>query len=114
MIPEIQAIQKELESSFQDEVKNIDEQAVILYNQSPADARQFLTEYSKSKGKQTFQTWKNLYGYLFTKYMDGNIKTKVSGQMNPKVNQPGYSKEFYKIIVKETGDKFRVKEENSH
>ena len=114
MIPEIQAVQKELESSYQDEIKNIDEQAVVLYNRNPEDARSFLTEYSLSKGKQTFQTWKNLYAYLFTRYMDGNIKTKVPGEMNPKVNQPGYSRDFYKIIVKETGDKFKVKEENSH
>ena len=110
MIPEIQAVQKELESSFESEVKNIDEQAVSLYNQNPTDAREFITQYSLSKGKQTFQTWKNLYGYLFTRYMDGNIKSKVPGEKNPKVNQPGYSQDFYKIIVKETGEKFKVKE----
>lgn len=108
MIPEIQEVQKELETSFLAEVKNIDEHAVELFKQNPDEARKFITEYSLAKGKQTFQTWKNLYAYLFTRYMDGNIKTKVPGQMNPKVNQPGYSKEFYKVIVKETGDKFKV------
>ena len=46
--------------------------------------------------------------------MDGNIKTKVPGEMNPKVNQPGYSKDFYKVIVKETGEKFKVKGESGH
>jgi len=114
MIPEIQAIQKELESMYMDEVKSTDEQAAILFSQNPDEARKLITDFSLSKCKQTFKSWKNLYGYLFTKYMDGNIKSKVPGQKNPKVNQPGYSKDFYKIIVKETGDKLKVKGESNH
>jgi len=97
-----------------DEVKSTDEQAAILFSQNPDEARKLITDFSLSKCKQTFKSWKNLYGYLFTKYMDGNIKSKVPGQKNPKVNQPGYSKDFYKIIVKETGDKLKVKGESNH
>jgi len=48
------------------------------------------------------------------KYMDGNIKTKKDvpegyKYTTPNIKQPGYSNEFYKTIVKETGDKLKVK-----
>lgn len=114
MIPEIQTVQNKLESSFLEETKDIDEKATELYKQNPDEARKFLTEYSLTKGKQTFHTWKSLYAYLFTKYMDGNIKTVVPGQKNPKVKQPGYSKDFYKNLVKETGEKFKVVGKSGH
>jgi len=52
-----------------------------------------------------------LYKYLFTKYMDGNIKTYVPGKLNPTVKQLPYRDEWYKIIVEGTGDKLKVIEE---
>jgi hypothetical protein len=46
--------------------------------------------------------------------MDGNIKAKVPGQMNPSVNQPGYGEDFYRSLVKQTGDKFKVIGPDTH
>jgi len=46
--------------------------------------------------------------------MDGNIKTTIPGQRNPKVSQLGYSNEFYREIVRQTGDKFKVPAEQKH
>jgi hypothetical protein len=48
------------------------------------------------------------------KYMDGNIKTKRAvppgyKYITPEVSQPGYSKEFYKKVAEETGEKLKVK-----
>ena len=45
--------------------------------------------------------------------MDGNIKEAVEvpeGYLyhNPKLEQPGYSEEFYKKVVDDTGDKLKV------
>ncbi len=114
IIPEIRAIQKELEMTYITNTPLIDEKALELYEQSPDSAIAYLTEYSCSKGAQTFTTWKELYKYLFTKFMDGNIKTVVPNQRNPKVSQPGYGSEWYKLIVKETGDKFKVLGESGH
>ena len=79
-----------------------------LYNQNPAEAIKFLTEFSATAGKMTFDSWKKLYGHLFTKYMDGNIKTKGETVAAPKVNQPGYGTDWYKMIVKATGNKFKA------
>ena len=54
-----------------------------------------------------------MYGQLFMKYMDGNIKTpqKVPEGYkfaNPEVEQPGYSDKKYKQIITETGEQFKV------
>jgi dipeptidase len=114
MIPEIRKLQKELEMTYMENVKNIDIEASELFNTDKEAAINLLTNFSVAKGGMTFESWKKLYAYLFTKYMDGNIKTVVPNQKIPKFVQPGYSEEFYKIIVKETGNKFKVLGESSH
>lgn len=108
MIVDIQKKQSELEGNYITMVPMMDKVAQDLYKQSPEKAVGFLTDFSVSQGNNTVNEWKKLYAFLFTKYMDGNIKTKVPGQKNPKVNQPGYGEDFYKNLVKETGDKFKV------
>jgi dipeptidase len=113
MIPEIQKKQKELEGFYIACTPAVDAAAEDLYKKDKDLALAYLTNYSDNAGNHTVAEWKNLYHYLFTKYMDGNIKVKVPGQQNPSLEQPGYSKEWYRMIVKETGDKFREPEEKN-
>jgi dipeptidase len=108
MVPEIQKVQQELENTYIQRTPYIDEIAAKMYKDDPNAAISFLTDYSVNTGNHTVAVWKKLYAYLFTKYMDGNIKTPVPGQKNPQVKQPGYSQDFYRTIIRETGDKFRV------
>jgi dipeptidase len=91
----------------------IDKAAHELYKTDPEMAREFLTGYSCQTGDALVKDWKKFYQYLFTKYMDGNIKEVAEipeGQFYTpaKVEQPGYSKEMYRQIVKETGDKLKM------
>ncbi len=106
MIPEIQKKQNELEGFYIASTLAVDAAAIDLYNKDKDMAIAYLTNYSDNAGNQTVSEWKKLYHHLFTKFMDGNIKAKVPGQQNPSVEQPGYSKEWYRMIVRETGDKF--------
>ncbi|NVO18481.1 MAG: C69 family dipeptidase [Bacteroidetes bacterium] len=108
MIGDIQKKQSELENYYMSLVPEMDKLAKEQSAQSQAKAVQLLTEFSVSQGNNTVHEWKNLYAYLFTRYMDGNIKTVIPGEKNPKVSQPGYSEDFYRNIVKETGEKFKV------
>ena len=115
MIPEIQAKQKELETRYMTEVLKTDEAALALYKSNNAKkAQEILTDFSCRAGALTFDTWKGLYAHLFTKYMDGNVKTPVAGQRNPNVKQPGYNEEWYRMVIKETGDKFKDLGEGGH
>ncbi|MEI6575370.1 MAG: C69 family dipeptidase [Bacteroidota bacterium] len=108
MIPEIQSLQKELEQKYIMTSGVTDIAAAELYKKDPALAVQYLSDYSANQASNTVAKWKGLYRYLFTKYLDGNIKTKDGDKLFPKVNQPGYSPDWYKEIVKMTGDRFKV------
>jgi dipeptidase len=108
MIPEIQKIQKQLEDKYTGNTAAIDKLAMDLYNKDQAKAVDYLTDYSVNQAEGTVKEWKNLYAYLFTKYMDGNIKEKDGDKQNPKLKQPGYSEGFYRNIIKSTGDQFKV------
>ncbi len=120
MIKDIQPKQKELEQSYIAQIAQIDAQAQSLYAQDPQKAIAYLTDYSVKAGENTVKEWKKLYGFLFAKYLDGNIKTKVKVPEGykyhaPEVKQPGYSDAFKRMIIKETGDKFKVPEgQSSH
>ncbi|MCI0472397.1 MAG: C69 family dipeptidase, partial [Ignavibacteria bacterium] len=114
MIQDIQPLQKELEEGYIASLPYVDQKAKELYDIAPEMAIDFLTGYCIAAGKKTFDTWKNLYGFLFTKYMDGNIKFPVDGSRVPKVSQPGYSQDWYKELVKQTGDRFKVKGDAGH
>ncbi len=110
MIPHIQEKQKELENGFFEETARVDKEAAELYKKSPKKAVQFLTDYSVNAGQKTVNEWKKLYGFLFARYMDGNVKTYIPGQQNPKVEQPGYDEAWYRMVVKDAGDRLKVPE----
>jgi len=106
MIPEIRKKQTELENHYIAKTPVNDSIALELYEKDKKLALEFLTKYSVETGNYTVKEWKQLYYYLFTKYLDGNMKYKVEGQKFPKVEHPGYSKEWYKEIIEKTGEKF--------
>jgi dipeptidase len=111
--PEIREAQVSLENNFIQQVKETDQKAMELYNTDKDAAIAYLTEFSGTQGNLTLKTWQGLYAYLFTKYMDGNIKTRVEVPEGyiyhaPIVKQPGYGEQWYRMIVEKTGDHFKV------
>jgi len=106
--PEIANKQKALEKKYLSFTKIIDLAAEGMFKTDEAAAVEFLTDFSCNQGDNLTDEWREFYGYLFAKFMDGNIKEKDGNNQNPKMEQPGYSKEFYKTIVKTTGDKLKM------
>jgi len=114
MIVDIQKVQDELELGFIEEVKGIDVAASEIYKTNPELAVSFITDYSVTQANNTVYTWKKLYAHLFTKFLDGNVKEALPVPSNhkyipPKVKFPGYSEEWYRLIIEKTGDKFKIK-----
>jgi dipeptidase len=114
MIPFIQEKQKQLEGRYLIETGEIDKTAASLYQKNPSKALQYLTDYSVKSGEQTVSEWKKLYAFLFTRFMDGNVKTKVEGQQNPKLEQPGYDEAWYRTVARDAGDRLKVPEGTGH
>lgn len=117
MIPFIQEKQTALEEGFIAEVAKTDAKAKAASTEE--ERRAILTQYSLDAGNETFQEWKNLYHFLLTRFIDGNIKSKVEVPenylyVNPKLEQPGYGEDWYRKIINETKDKFLYKDEPAH
>jgi dipeptidase len=114
LIGELQSKQKELEDGYISETVNIDKIAAELFKNNQAAAVKYLTDYSVKAGNNTVSQWKDLYKFLFTKYMDGNVKEKQAvpkgyNRVNAKLSQPGYGDDWNRFIVKNTGNKFKEK-----
>jgi dipeptidase len=112
LLGDLQAKQKELEDKYLAETAAIDKDAASLYASDQAAAVQYITDYSVAAGNGTVKEWKELYKFLFTKYVDGNVKVKQPvpkgyNRVNAKLSQPGYGDEWNRFIVKNTGDKFK-------
>ncbi|MCT4615252.1 MAG: C69 family dipeptidase [Marinifilaceae bacterium] len=108
--PEITKKQKALEAKYKKFTQIIDLSAKKMFEQDKESAIEFLTDFSCNQGDNLTNQWRDFYAYLFTKYMDGNVKSvdPNPNNRNPKVEYPGYGEKMYKRIVNETGDQFKV------
>jgi len=123
MTPDLQAKQKELEQKYITETAEIDRQAAELFRSSARSAAkkgaELITKYSVDAGNNIVKEWRELYKHLFTKYMDGNIKTRRElpegyKYVAPELKQPGYSQDWYMRIVLDAGDKLRMPDGAGH
>jgi dipeptidase len=115
VIGDIQAKQKSLEDSYQEQVNYADNEALNLLTESPEKAIAYLTDFSNKAGRNTVEQWRNLSNYLLVKYLDSNVKqVDENGKFlrNPhgyplKPQQPGYPDSWKKEVIESTGDRFR-------
>ncbi len=117
MIKDIRKIQKELEDKFEKMQPAIDNTASQLFEQNPKLAEAFLTDYSHNQSRITVEKWQKLGQFLMIKYLDGNIHPEKNGEFlkneygNPHSPEyPGYDEEFYRNVVKDAGEKLKMKE----
>jgi hypothetical protein len=112
-------IQSALEEGFKTAQPNVEAKALELYKKSQSEAINYLTQYSNRQVKDGVAEWKKLGEYLMVKYVDGVIKREENGtfKRNPyglpaSPIRPGYTNEYYKKIVEQTGDKYKVEAVN--
>lgn len=111
--PEIFKKQQADELSFISAITEIDNTAKTILTSNTEKAVEYLTDFSVTTADATILDWKKFYGTLFTRFMDGNIKTPQDVPEGykyyvPKVEQPGYPDWFLRMIVEQTGDKLKV------
>ncbi|MDP2236921.1 MAG: C69 family dipeptidase [Bacteroidales bacterium] len=112
--PDVVVVRDGLEKMFIDRTSSVDAAALKIYEKDKNAAIAFLTDYSTDQVTRTFHSYKNLYQELFMKYMDGNVKTRNPGHQNPHVKFPGYSEQFLRKVVEETGDKLKMTGSEGH
>ncbi|MDQ7827315.1 MAG: C69 family dipeptidase [Candidatus Eremiobacteraeota bacterium] len=102
MIKDIGKAQSELEAVYLARQAPVEEAALALYKQSPELASGYLTDYSAKMADLCLSRWKKLLTELLIKYLDGNMKDERG-----KVTHPGYPKDWYERIIKDSGDYYR-------
>jgi dipeptidase len=113
VMPDLRAVQNELEAKFAHYTPAVDEAALNLWKVNPELAREYLTDYSVSMGNHTVTRWKELGEFLLVKFLDGNVKQEENGRFLR--NQwgypqppsfPGYPDEWKENVIKDTDDRF--------
>lgn len=117
MIPDIRKVQGELETSFEVQQAQVDAKAVAILKSNPAEAVEFLTNYSVNTAQNATKRYQDLAKYLFVKYLDGNIKHEKDGQFERNEwgtpVQPtfgGYTQDYYNTVARGSGDRLKVRE----
>lgn len=117
MIPYVRKVQKQLEDSYETQQPQVEAKAVAIYKSNPAEAEEFLTNYSVNTAQESTRKYQDLAKYLFVKFLDGNIKKEKDGQFERNKwgcpVQPqfgGYTQDYFNTIVAGSGDYLRVKE----
>ena len=118
MIPDIRKVQGRLEKGFRESRSARDNE--LKAKVEAGDKAGYLKAVNAegaSIAKEATDAYRDLAGYLFVKYMDGNVKkTDEEGRFIKSEyglpvypTFPGYDKRYYENIVKETGDRFLLK-----
>lgn len=115
VIGDIQRVQNELETGYQEQVKEIDAEALeMLYHGEKDEAIALLTGFSSKAGANTVRRWKELDNYLLVKYLDSNVKQEENGEFKrnghgypAKPQQPGYPDSWKKQVIEESGERFQ-------
>ena len=118
MIGDVRATQQELENTLNAAQSGIESAALKLWETDPDQAKKLLTSYTNLTAQSTFDTWKRLGEYLVVKYSDGVIRrTNPDGSFQRNsigqpagVIRPGYSEDFLREYVKQTGDRYKMPE----
>ncbi len=118
MIPDIRRVQGGLEKGFHESRAARDAELAALVNAGNLEAyRDSVNKEGADIARKATDSYRDLAGYLFVKFMDGNRKkTDADGNfifsedgipVYPEF--PGYDKRYYEEIVKQTGDHFLIK-----
>ncbi|MBR2776700.1 MAG: C69 family dipeptidase [Prevotella sp.] len=117
MFPTLQAVRDSLDASYTQLQPEIEAKALAL---PTADERvKFLTDYSCKKGDEMISRWQQLAFFLIVKYNDIVVKpTDDNGTFlrtetgnGKRVVRPGFPEPYARELLKQTGQKFLVPQE---
>lgn len=115
MIGDLRSMQAEMENRFSHNQDSVETVAKTLYTTNPIAAKKMLTDYSIACAQSTHDAWRRLGEFLIVKYNDGVVRREKNGKFLKtkdgnavSVKRPGYSQEFIKEYVKQTGERYLI------
>ena len=104
------------ENAMLEQVKKIDiNMANVGYK--PKKVKKIATEFSVSTAQTLFENWVEMDKYLMVKYIDGNVKGEDANgfidngnglDIPGKIEQPGYSEHWKRVVAKDKGEILKV------
>lgn len=118
LFPTLKQVRDSLENSYFKDQKQVEANALQLYKKSSEEAVKYLNSYSNDKAQSMLSDWKKMAYYMIVKYNDMVVKPEENGAFKmtkegiaaPTI-RPGFSKSYFREVIKQTGDKFAVPEE---
>ncbi len=115
MFPDLKLVRDSLETSYFLQQKQVEAEALRLYQTNKAEALKYLSNYSNTKAQEMLTRWKQLAIFLIVRYNDMAIKPVKNGKflrtktgLGARVQRPGFPALFAKELIKDTGDKYLI------
>jgi len=109
MLPEILAVQSNIEGTFLKLQPEVEKTAVALSESDPELMTRYLTDYSVSQGEMIVIKWRELGEYLMTKYNDGYVKDEEG-----RPQEKGYPETWLREVLKSRSNQFRLPAREEH
>lgn len=117
LFPTLKQVRDSLENSYFKDQKQVEANALQLYKKSSEEAVKYLNSYSNDKAQSMLSDWKKMAYYMIVKYNDMVVKPEENGAFKmtkegiaaPTI-RPGFSKSYFREVIKQTGNKFAVPE----
>jgi dipeptidase len=120
VIDDMRAVQGELEKRIYEQSREMERKALEAVKVSPKHAVEMLTGFTCCSAEMALAEWKKFGEKVIVKYNDFVVKKEENGKVKRSstglvdgIVRPGYSKEFWKKIAEDTGDRYLVPEVNS-
>ncbi len=117
IFPAVFAVREKLENGYIQSQPETEAKALALYNSNPQEAKAFLNDYTNKTAADMLEQWKKLGEYIIVKYNDQCVKPEVDGKFKMTRDgiavppqRPGYDDMFKEIIVKESGERYKMPE----
>lgn len=104
MVPEIQAVQKDIEGNFIALQPTVEKTALALEKKDQKLLTRYLTDYSIENAEMVVSRWKELGEHLITKYNDGYVQDETG-----EPEEKGYPENWLREVLKSKPYQFRLK-----
>jgi hypothetical protein len=113
----MRAVQGELESRIYEQSRKVEAEVADILKSSPKYGVRMLTDFTCSSAETALAEWKAFGEKVIVKYNDFVVKKEKDGKLLRSktglaggMTRPGYSKEFWRKIADETGDRYLMPE----
>ncbi len=115
MINDLRTVQKQLENQFLTTQETVESEALKRYEEAPASAVTYLTNYTISCADEMHNKWRKLGEFLIVKYNDMVVKKVKDGEferteegLGAAPERPGYPEDYNRKVIQETGERYKV------